>query len=94
VTVTLIMILSVAFVGGAIHSLQEAGFIGATTLLHLLPRLPHALATLTGFHPTLETIAAQLLLTGVYVASLVALQVRQRKVQPAMAKHRGQVASA
>jgi high-affinity iron transporter len=93
VTVTLIMILSVAFVGGAIHSLQEAGFIGATTLLHVLPRLPHALATFTGFHPTLETIAAQLLLIGVYAASLVVVQVRQRKVQPIMVK-REQVASA
>ncbi len=94
VTVTLIMLLSVAFVGGAIHSLQEAGFIGATTLLQFLPRLPHALATFTGFHPTLETIAAQLLLAGVYIAGLVALQLRQRKVQPAIAKQREQVASA
>jgi high-affinity iron transporter len=94
VTVTLIMVLSVAFIGGAIHSLQEAGFMGATTLLHILPRLPHALATFTGFHPTLETVAAQLLLTSVYVGGLVMLLLRQRKVQPAIAKQRGQVASA
>ncbi len=92
VTVALIMVLSVAFVGGAIHSLQEAGFIGATTLLHILPRLPHALATFTGFHPTLETVAAQLLLAGVYIAGLVVLQLRQRKTQPVVV--RGQVASA
>jgi high-affinity iron transporter len=95
VTVGLIMVLSVAFVGGAVHSLQEAGFVGATTLLNMLPRLPHALATFTGFHPTVETISAQVLLTSVYVMGVVALQVRQRKLQqPVVTRQRERIASA
>jgi high-affinity iron transporter len=82
VTVSLIMLLSVAFAGGAVHSLQESGFIGATSLIGYLPRLPNALAQFTGFHPTVETIAAQFLLASVYVVGWVVLQLRQRRMQP------------
>ncbi len=82
ITVTLIMALSVAFLGSAVNSLQEAGFIGATSLLGVLPRLPHVLAEFTGFHPTVETIGAQILLTLVYVCGWIVMQIRQRKTAP------------
>ncbi|MCC7452097.1 MAG: FTR1 family protein [Anaerolineae bacterium] len=92
VTVTLIMVLSVAFLGSAVHSFQESGFIGATSLIGTLPRLPHVLATFTGFHPTVETITAQLLLIVVYASGWIVMQVRQRRLQPVQAAQR--VASA
>jgi high-affinity iron transporter len=80
--VTLIVVLSVAFIGNAVHSLQEAGYIGATSLISALPRLPNIVAQFTGFHPTVETIAAQLLLVAVYVAAWIVVQIRQRRMQP------------
>jgi high-affinity iron transporter len=87
VTVTLIMVLSVAFLGSAVHSFQESGFIGATSLLGILPRLPNVLAQFTGFHPTLETVGAQLALIVVYVVGWIIMQTRQRKEEP-VAKQR------
>ncbi len=71
IAVPLLMIMSVAFVGTAVQQLQEAGFIGATSLVGIVPRLPNLVAQLTGIHPTVETLAAQVLLTLVYVAGLI-----------------------
>lgn len=82
VTVTLIMALSVAFIGTAVHGLQETGAIGATPLLSILPRLPRVVADFTGYHPTVETLGAQLVLTAVYVAGWIIMRLQRRKVQP------------
>jgi len=79
ITVTLLMILSVTFIGSAVNSLQESGFIGTTLLVGSVPRLPYLLATLTGFHPAVETIAAQAFMVGLYVMGWAVMQVQRRK---------------
>ncbi|MFQ5813974.1 MAG: FTR1 family protein, partial [Anaerolineae bacterium] len=68
VSVTIMMALSVAFLGNAIRELQEAGVLQVTSLLGTVPRLPRLLADFTGVHPTLETLGAQTLLIFVYIA--------------------------
>ena len=60
-----------------------------TSLIGVVPRLPHLLADLTGIHPTVETLAAQLLLAVVYASGLVAL-----RRQAAGAALRGRAAAA
>jgi high-affinity iron transporter len=66
VAVTMIMALSVAFLGNAVRGLQEAAIVPVTTI-DGAPRLPIFLADLTGYHPTVQTIGAQLALAAVYV---------------------------
>ncbi len=66
VSLVLVMAISVAFIGNAVRSLQEAYLIGITNLTASLPRLPIFLAQATGYHPTLESIAAQLALIAAY----------------------------
>jgi len=68
--VTLIMVLSVAFMGNAVRGFQEAALI-PVTFLESLPRLPIFLAQLTGWYPTRETIMAQGALTLVYLLGAV-----------------------
>lgn len=67
VAVTMIMVLSVAFVGNAIRALQQSALV-PVTYLDDAPRLPIFLADLTGYHPTLQTIVGQIALALVYVA--------------------------
>ena len=75
---TIIMVLSVAFLGNAVRELQDIGLINATSLIGLVPRLPRLLAELTGFHPTVETLAAQAVLTLVYVGGWVYMRLADR----------------
>ncbi|GIL14841.1 MAG: hypothetical protein BroJett039_00140 [Chloroflexota bacterium] len=70
VAVTIVMLLSVAFVGKGVQELQEAGLMNATSLIGILPRLPRPVAEFTGIHPTVETLAAQVILLSVYGAGL------------------------
>jgi high-affinity iron transporter len=65
---SVLLLLSVAFVGNAVRSLQEADAIVATPIEAGWARLPIFLAELTGIHPTTEGIAAQVALLAVYVA--------------------------
>ena len=67
VAVIVLITLSVAFAGNTVRALP-AGGDPAVTFLESLPRLPIYLAELTGWHPTLESIVAQVLLAAVYVA--------------------------
>jgi high-affinity iron transporter len=67
VSVVVMMLVSIAFVGNAVRALQEGYVIGITNLTASVPRLPIHLAQATGFHPTLETIVAQVTLAAVYV---------------------------
>lgn len=71
IAVPLLMVMSVAFVGTAVEQLQEAGLIGVTSLLGVMPRLPNLLAQLTGIHPTVETLIAQASLTIIYIAGFI-----------------------
>lgn len=65
--VSVLLLLSVAFAGNAVRSLQEVDVIDATPIEGGWARLPVFFAELTGIHPTVEGIAAQLALLGVYV---------------------------
>jgi high-affinity iron transporter len=67
VAVILIMALSVAFIGNAVRALQELGLV-AVSFIETAPRLPIFLSDLIGYHPTVQTIAAQIILAAVYVA--------------------------
>jgi high-affinity iron transporter len=66
ITVVLVMAISVAFVGNGVRSLQEGYVVPLTNLTGSVPRLPFHLAQATGYHPTLETLAAQVLLVVIY----------------------------
>ena len=79
IAVPLLMVMSVAFIGTAVLQLQEGGFIGATSLLNVMPRLPHLVAELTGIHPTVETLGAQIVLAAVYVVGFVWGRTHQQK---------------
>jgi len=79
IAVPLLMVMSVAFIGTAVLQLQEGGFIGATSLLNVMPRLPHLVAELTGIHPTVETLGAQIVLAAVYVVGFVWVRTHQQK---------------
>jgi high-affinity iron transporter len=76
--VVLLMATSVAFLGNAIRSLQEADVIG----LHRWadwPRAPIFLSQSLGYWPSRETITAQLALIGIYVSgALYVFAIRPR----------------
>jgi high-affinity iron transporter len=72
--------MSIAFMGNAVREFQEVGYISTTHLIGTVPRLDINLATMTGIHPTLETIVAQLILLAVYLAgSLYVLVLQPRR---------------
>jgi high-affinity iron transporter len=72
--------MSIAFMGNAIREFQEVGYISTTPLIGTVPRLDINLATMTGIHPTLETIVAQIALLAVYVmGSLYILIIQPRR---------------
>ncbi len=65
--VIVIMAFSVTFLGNAISELQSAAIIPMTSLYGKVPKIPVFLAELVGFHPTVETIGAQILLALTYM---------------------------
>ena len=72
--------MSIAFIGNAIREFQEVGYIPTTHLIGVIPRLDINLATMTGIHPTLETVVAQLILLSIYtIGSLYVLVLQPRK---------------
>jgi high-affinity iron transporter len=72
--------MSIAFMGNAIREFQEVGYISTTHLIGIVPRLDINLAAMTGIHPTLETIIAQIILLAIYVAgSLYVLIIRPKQ---------------
>jgi high-affinity iron transporter len=84
---SILLLLSVAFTGNAVRSLQSADLLGATPVGS--PRLPVFLAELTGIHPTREGLIVQAALFAVF--ALGALYVfawqpaRRRRVEGAAA---------
>lgn len=66
---SILLLLSVAFTGNAVRSLQSADVIAATPISHL--RLPVFLAELTGIHPTKEGLAVQAVLLAIFVLGAV-----------------------
>lgn len=72
--------MSITFFGNAIREFQEIGYISTTHLFEIIPRLDVNLATMTGIHPTLETILGQVILLSVYlVASMYILFIQPRR---------------
>jgi high-affinity iron transporter len=72
--------MSIAFMGNAVRELQELGIVPTTPLFGIVPRLDINLATMTGIHPTLESIIAQVVLLSVYlVGSLYILVLKPRR---------------
>ena len=65
--------LSIAFIGNGIRELQEAGYMQVTPLFGVIPRLDINLAIMTGIHPTLESIVAQISLLAVYLIGMLYL---------------------
>jgi high-affinity iron transporter len=65
--VIVLIVLSIAFAGNTVRAFQQAAVL-PVNFLESIPRLPIFLADLTGWHPTLETIVAQVLLALVYAA--------------------------
>jgi high-affinity iron transporter len=63
---SILLLLSVAFAGNAVRSLQSADIIQATPVDW--PRLPVFLAELTGLHPTQEGIIVQIVMLLVFAA--------------------------
>ena len=74
--------MSIAFMGNAIRSFQELGYISTTSLIGTVPRLDINLAEMTGIHPTLESVVAQLILLAIYViGSTYVLVIKPRKTK-------------
>jgi high-affinity iron transporter len=83
--------MSIAFMGNAVREFQEVGYIPTTHLIGTVPRLDINTATMTGIHPTMETIVAQLILFGVYLAGslyVLVLQPRRNKAIESARKSR------
>lgn len=64
----MLLLLSVAFAGNAVRSLQGADVIGVTPINGDWARLPIFVAEMTGIHPTVEGIAVQAALLATFVA--------------------------
>jgi high-affinity iron transporter len=62
---SILLLLSVAFTGNAVRSLQSADLLSATPVRS--PRLPVFLAELTGIHPTTQGLVVQGVLLGLFV---------------------------
>jgi high-affinity iron transporter len=72
--------MSIAFMGNAIRALQELGVVPTTPLFGIVPRLDINLATMTGIHPTLESVVAQIILLSIYlIGSLYILVLKPRR---------------
>jgi high-affinity iron transporter len=65
---SILLLLSVAFAGNAVRSLQEADAIGATPIHAGWARPPVLVAELTGIHPTREGIIIQAVLLAIFAA--------------------------
>lgn len=71
--------MSIAFMGNAVRSLQELGYIHTTPMFGIIPRLDINVAEMTGIHPTLETFVAQIILLGIYLAGSLYILIIQPK---------------
>ena len=74
--------LSIAFLGNAVRELQVLDIVPYTSMIGTVPRLDINMATMTGIYPTLETVVAQIVLLGVYLAgSAYVLVLRPRRAR-------------
>jgi high-affinity iron transporter len=80
--------MSIAFMGNAVREFQEVGYLPTTHMIGTIPRLDINLATMTGIHPTLETVVAQLVLLAVYLVGSTYVLVLKPKRQQAIESSR------
>lgn len=83
--------MSIAFIGNAVREFQEVGYLQTTHLIGTVPRLDINIAAMTGIHPTLETIVAQIALLGVYLFGsmyVLVIQPRRKKMIDSARKSR------
>jgi high-affinity iron transporter len=79
IAVACVMLTSVTFLGNAVHALQ-AGDLIAYHRLESWPRIPIFLSQVTGYWPTLQSIAAQIALLVIYaVGALYTFVLRPRR---------------
>ncbi len=84
--------MSITFMGNAIREFQELGYVPTTHLFGIIPRLDINVATMTGIHPTLETVLAQVILLSVYLIGslyILVIQPRKQKIIAASRKSMG-----
>jgi high-affinity iron transporter len=67
----ILLLLSVAFAGNAVRSLQEVDVIGATPIEGEWARLPIFLAEMTGIHPTVQGVAVQAAMLVIYALGAI-----------------------
>lgn len=83
-----LLLLSVAFVGNAVRSLQSADLVAITPVDAEWARLPVFVAELTGIHPSMQGLIAQGVLLGIFVLGGIytfVLSPRRAVAQPAAA---------
>jgi high-affinity iron transporter len=83
--VVLLMATSVAFLGNAVRSLQEADVIGLTTLRGW-PKAPIFLSQAFGYWPSLQTILSQAVLAAIYLAGAFYMFVLRKQAAKPPAK--------
>ena len=86
--------LSIAFIGNAIREIQILDWLPTTNLIGIIPRLDINLSTMTGIHPTLETVVSQIILLGIYIAAgsyVLVVKPRKEEQIAKMRKSRAQV---
>ncbi len=72
--------MSITFLGNAVREFQELGWISTTPIYNIVPRLDINVATMTGIHPTVESVVAQITLLAIYlVGSLYILFIQPRR---------------
>jgi high-affinity iron transporter len=79
---SVLLLLSVAFTGNAVRSLQEADVLSVTPVSGSWARLPTFAAELTGIHPTAQGLIAQAVLLSIFItgaAWVFGLQPRLRR---------------
>ena len=84
--------MSIAFIGNAVREFQELGYIPTTPLIGIVPRFDINLATMTGIHPTLESVIAQVILLSIYVVGSLYILVIQPKRQKSIEASRKSMA--
>ena len=84
--------MSIAFIGNAVREFQELGYISTTPLIGIVPRFDINLATMTGIHPTLESVVAQMILLSVYIVGSLYILVIQPRRQKSIEASRKSIA--
>jgi high-affinity iron transporter len=84
--------MSIAFMGNAVRELQELDIVPTTPLFGIVPRLDINLATMTGIHPTLESVVAQTVLLSIYLIGSIYILVLKPRRQRAIESSRKSMA--